>query len=305
MHSYNTKIIKSEEATKKVTDYNAKKITHETPKRVHPSNEFQAEYTGHAGSFRMDELLKERTGIGEKRQKEIMDEVEITVIDRLKKVEEDAYQKAYELGREEGTEEGLQKAEGLVAQKIESLDQIMSQLNDLRKQMIIENEAAIVSLCYQLASKIALRNISEDPGYIMDAIENLIDSMQSDTNINLKVSNEDFDFIEQFKDRDLKTKDMFAKLKVYRENDLQHGECILESNHGVVNASMEERISKLWQSLSENLPKSELENTILEAKSETSSFGESVVSEEIAADTKEEVRQENSIEEPEGNDDQE
>lgn len=257
MHLYNTKIIKSEEATQKVSDYNAKKIQHDVPRQIHRTNDFSAEYTGNSGSFRMDELLQERTGIGEKRQREVMEKVEESVISKLKEVEEEAYQKAYNLGLEEGRTEGLKNAETMVAAKLMSLDLAMTELADLRKSLVVENEAMIVKLSYQLGSKIALRNIEEDPGYIMDCVRELIDSMQSDNQVTLKVSDEDFAFIEEFKDRDLKTKDLFSRVKLYKEEGLEHGECILESNHGVVNATLEERLKKVWNTISENIPKIE------------------------------------------------
>lgn len=255
--SYSSKIIKSEEATQKVTDYNAKKIIHDVPKQIHQSNNFTAEYTGASGSFRMDELLQERTGIGEKRQREVMEKVEESVIDKLKEVEQDAYRKAYELGMEEGRTEGLKNAESLVAAKLMSLDQVMTELADIRRTLVTENEAQIVRLSYVIASKIAIRDIEEDPSYIMDCVANLIDSMQAESKITLRVSHEDFDFIEEFKDRDLKTKDLFAKLKLYKEENLDHGECIFESNHGIINATMEGRLEKLWKTISENIPKTE------------------------------------------------
>lgn len=255
MHLFNKKIIKSEQAKNSVSDYSAKKIISEVPQRVHPNNSFRAEIHGESGSFRMDELLQERTGIGEKRRQEVMEKVEEGVIEKLQSVEQDAYQKAYDLGLEEGTQKGLQNAEEMVAGQLASLDNMMKELVELRQRLVVENEAQIVKLCYFLAEKIAIKNIEEDPEYIIRCVSNLIESMQSDSEVTLKLSTRDYEFVEDFRTKNIKAKEMFKNIKLYKEEILNIGECIFESNHGVVNATMEERLNKLWATLSENLPK--------------------------------------------------
>jgi flagellar assembly protein FliH len=268
MHLFNKKIIKSEQAKTSVSDYSAKKIISEVPQRVHPNNSFRAEIHGESGSFRMDELLQERTGIGEKRRQEVMEKVEEGVIEKLQSVEQDAYQKAYDLGLEEGTQKGLQNAEDLVAEQLASLNQMMTELSELRQRLIVENEAQIVKLCYFLAEKIAMKNIEEDPEYIVKCVSQLIESMQSDSEVTLKVSGRDYEFIEEFRTKNIKAKEMFKNIKLFREDILGLGECIFESNHGVVNATMEERLNKLWATLNENLPKVSEETTSIERQSE-------------------------------------
>lgn len=246
------------DAENTVSEFKAKKITHELPTEINKSNHFQAEFSGEAGSFRMDELLKQRTGLSERRQQEVMVEVESKVIEKLAEVEQDAYQKAYNLGMEEGKEEGLKLAEDRIHSKLEELDTIINSLQGLREEMYKLNEVGIVELAFKLGSRIALRDIKQDPAYIFDCVREVADGMQMDTEVNLRVSLDDFDFIEEFKNRDLRNKELFSKIKLYKEENLQKGECIFDSNHGVVNATLENRVEKLWGRLVESFPKTEL-----------------------------------------------
>ena len=258
MHSFNRKIIKSLDAENTVSEFKAKKITHEVPAEINKSNHFEAEFSGEAGSFRMDELLKQRTGLSERRQQEVMVEVESKVIEKLAEVEQDAYQKAYNLGMEEGKEEGLKLAEDRIHSKLAELDQVINSLQGLREEMYKLNEVGIVELAFKLGSRIAMREIKQDPAYIFDCVREVADGMQMDTEANLRVSLDDYDFIEEFKNRDLRNKELFSKIKLYKEENLQKGECIFDSNHGVVNATLENRIEKLWGRLVESFPKTEL-----------------------------------------------
>lgn len=255
MPLYSSKIIKSELAERSVSEYKVKKIEHGIPQQIHPSNQFTAEFTGQAGSFRMDELLKERTGLSEKRQQEIMTEVESKVIEKLSEVQEEAYRKAYDLGLEEGKEEGLRQAEQRVFEQLSQLEQMLAELQQVRTELIRRNEAGLVDLAFQLGSRIAMRNIQEDRAYIFDLVREITDSMQVDTELNLRVGVVDFEFIEEFKDRDLRNKELFRKIKMFKEESLQQGECILESNYGMVNAGLQQRVEKLWERLSEAFPK--------------------------------------------------
>ncbi|MFK8138991.1 MAG: FliH/SctL family protein [Bdellovibrionales bacterium] len=255
----NSKIIKSEKSSESVVDYQARKIKGSMPKHVDKAHDFEKEFSGEAPSFKMDELLEDRMGIGEKRQAEIMSIVEEKTIEKFKEVEEDAYQKAYELGKKEGQEEGLQSKVDEVSQKLHELDILLDSMYELRRKLITQNEAAIVKLCFEMAKRIAMRDISGSQESILSVVQNLADSMQSEIEVTVRMAPEDVEFVEEFQSRDPKTKEMFKKLKILKDEYVKSGECIFESNAGVIDATMEERLNKLWTGLSENIPEDDTE----------------------------------------------
>lgn len=262
MHSFNSnkpksKIIKNNDKDTAIINFQAQKIKQGMFELAKKVDDFKREETGQASTFKMDELLKQRTGVAQQRQAELMTRVEEKTIEQLQTIEEEAYKKAYDLGLDEGRVQGLQDAADQVHSRLTALDQILDDLETLKSKLIVQNEGELVKLSFEIGSKIALRNITEDPSYIIDLLTQLASNIETDSEISLKLSKDDLAFVEKYKSEDPRNSQFLMRFKLEEDIGIQNGECRFESNAGKIEATIKDRIQNLWNSLAKNLPKNE------------------------------------------------
>ena len=65
----------------------------------------------------------------------------------------------------------------------------------------------------------------------------------------------DFTFIEGLKEKLDKEFDNVKRLKFEASEDVSNGGCVVETNFGDVNATLEQRLERLWGQLNDKLPK--------------------------------------------------
>ena len=162
------KVIKAVDTDRTVLGYKV----HEIVKNADPlvlANAMQEEQRIH--QFRMDPILSQRTGLAKIQEEKIRTEVEQMALEKLKEIQEQAYQEAYKLGLEEGRATGVQDAKEWIEGKMTDLENSINYLANLRNSLLQYNEAKIVELAYAFGEKLAMKEISQDKAYIVDLLK--------------------------------------------------------------------------------------------------------------------------------------
>ncbi|MCB0349345.1 MAG: hypothetical protein KDD37_10955 [Bdellovibrionales bacterium] len=250
------KVIKRDHTEASVTDYKVREIRAPIAESVKKFDDMQ-ENRGKETSFKMDPLLASITGHAKIQDEKIKTEVEKLALEKLKEIEERAYREAYELGKTEGHAQGVKDAQLIIETKMKDLESITEYLSSLRPSLLEKNEAKIVELAYAFAEKIAHKEIERDPNYIVGLIKKLAAGIQEQLDTTVKISKEDFDYIESMNQtfkRDIK---LGKNAKLEADDNLKKGDCVIETNYGVVDASLDARIQQLWEAVEDHLPKAE------------------------------------------------
>jgi flagellar assembly protein FliH len=100
-----------------------------------------------------------------------------------------------------------------------------------------------------------MTEIAEKPEMILDVVRQAILAAQSDEAVTVRVSPVDLEFIEQSRERLGKEFDLLKRAKLESSDSVTPGGCMIETNYGDVDATVEQRVDKLWKSLKEKLPK--------------------------------------------------
>ena len=80
-------------------------------------------------------------------------------------------------------------------------------------------------------------------------------SAQSDEKVTVRVSIADLKFIESVRDRLGKEFEVLKRVQLESSDEISNGGCVVETNYGDVNATLEQRFQSMWNSISEKLPK--------------------------------------------------
>jgi flagellar assembly protein FliH len=142
-----------------------------------------------------------------------------------------------------------------LTQKLQHLEELLQSFERLKADLIACNEAQIVRLTYYMAKRLVYDEISARPEVVIEAVRQALMAAQSDENVTVRVSPSDLAFIDGIKEKLGKEFDNVKRLKFEAGNDVSSGGCVVETNYGDVNATLEQRLSRVWQQLNEKLPK--------------------------------------------------
>ena len=205
--------------------------------------------------FVMSDVLRQTTGVEEIERQNEEQIIEEKVLEKISVLQEDAYKQAYDLGFEEGTQKALQDKTAELEQKISDLGVLAANLVKIKEELVYQNEAHIMRMIYEIASRLAFDHISEKQEVVLNLIKKSIEEAQAEDNINVRVSNEQLEFLEQVKQTAGRDFEFLKKVKFEGSDSISVGSCVVETNYGVIDARIEERVDKLWNELKQALPK--------------------------------------------------
>ncbi len=205
--------------------------------------------------FIMSNVLRQTTGIDAIEKLSEETKIENKVLEKLAVIQADAYQKAFELGLEEGLKKALTEKTNDINYNLDELQKLMAKLISLKEEMVKQNESHLVQLVYEIARRIAFDHIEEKPEVVISVIKNAIEIAQADEDINVLVSSSQVDFLEKMKLQTGREYEFLKKIRFQVSDQVSSGSCIIETNFGVVDARIEERVNKLWTELKQALPR--------------------------------------------------
>jgi flagellar assembly protein FliH len=160
---------------------------------------------------------------------------------RLAALERDAFAKGYAQGERAGIEAGAKRTEAMlrrVAQTLEDLAQ-------LRKTIVRETERQMVQLAIALARRIVLRDVSLDPTLVAAMAHVALDRLGESTPATIKLHPDDYAAIcaqrgEQWGG---------AQVTVLPDTAVSRGGCLVESDFGVVDGSLDAQFEEMTRAL--------------------------------------------------------
>lgn len=246
------RVLKEEHANDVAFDFEPKKFPVEIPE---VASDFTKEGALESTTFKLNELVSEQIGIAENEKERLEEKVDALAVEKLKEVQEQAYKEAYELGLSEGRQKAFDETNAELTDKLESLNQLISKITNLKKDLVAFNEGHIVKTLCALASKIAFREITENEETIIPVISSIMESAHTEERLKIRVSEKDFEFIARVEDELKKKIENFETIKFEKDESVNPGGCIVEGNYGVIDASIEQRVQKIWDLFAEKTPK--------------------------------------------------
>ncbi len=205
--------------------------------------------------FRMNESVRIQTGVDKIEASDLEERIEVAALEKLKEIQESAYKEAYDLGRADGHNDAFTKAAGEIKQSMEHLNTLLNAIGNLKKEMQSQNEAHLIKLVFQIATRLAKSELKTDSMALAQIIKDAVNLSQDEENVRVRVAPEQFDFLEQLKKQTGREFEFMKKITIDSSPDVTPGGCIVETNYGEVDARIEQRIDQLWAAFSESIPK--------------------------------------------------
>ncbi len=235
------------EEAKTVMDYQPKKLTLNVTAQAKDFVGSQPE--GPDVSFRISELIAQQNGIQDLERASLEKRIEGKALEKLKEIQESAYREAYNIGLDEGQLKGYEESKQAITERLQVLNELVEKFGRIKNDILQRNEVQIIDFIYYLASKVAYFEIEKNPERILPVLKNAIESLQKDERMLIKISPQDFATIEDLRKKSGNNFEYLSNAKLESVDTLKPGGCLIETNFGLIDATVEERLSKLWETL--------------------------------------------------------
>jgi flagellar assembly protein FliH len=247
-------ILDKDEAETVVVSYTPRKFPFAIAK---PAKDFHAyqENVADRTKFYIDPLVAEQTGVAQLERVSIEQQVEKLALIKIKELQEEAYREAYQLGLDQGRESAFAEFREELETRMEYLSTLLKTIENLKNELVVQNEAHFMKMLYYIAQRVAMTEISANPETILRVLTQAVDGAQGDEKITARVNKTDLEFITTTLGKLGKDMEFLKRIKFEESDAIQAGGCIMETNFGSVDATVEQRVKKVWDAISEKLPK--------------------------------------------------
>ncbi len=247
-------ILNKDEAESVVVSYTPRKFPFAVSK---PAKDFHAyqENVADRTKFYIDPLVAEQTGVAQLERVSIEQQVEKLALLKVKDLQEEAYREAYQLGLDQGRESAFSEFREELESRMDYLSTLLKNIENLKSELVIQNEAHFMKMLFYIAQRVAMTEITANPETILHVLTQAVDSAQGDERITARVNKTDLEFINTTMSKLGKDMEALKRIKLEESDDIKAGGCVMETNFGSVDATVEQRIKKIWTAIAEKLPK--------------------------------------------------
>jgi flagellar assembly protein FliH len=244
-------ILKASEATDHVLEYSPIKFELGTP----PQALQYLDAKKHGSDFRMSDVVAVQTGVEKMELDSYEERIEMRALEKLKEVQERAYQEGYGLGLDEGRKKAFEEHARRIEENLNEMSSVIQSLKNMKVDICQFNETHMVQLLFNMASKIAISHLEYDQKPVVEAIRQAVELAQGEENVIVHVSEKQLAFLEELQKKNSVEYDFIQKVKFVSNADISPGGCIIETNYGEVDSRVEQRVERLWDQLKDSLPR--------------------------------------------------
>jgi flagellar assembly protein FliH len=201
----------------------------------------------HAGVEKGAEFIPLEQSTGEHKERE-------QAVDIVKQAQEKAgllEQEAYEQGFVQGEKDGLDLGEKKAVKVIENLENLCNEISRLKENLVTRYEEEILELIFAIAGKVIHCRMGFDEKFVRETVTKALHLATDKSKIVLKVSPQDFEYIETLRPEFFTQHNELKSLTVTQDPSITRGGCLLETPYGDVDGRVETQLEKICQCLEE------------------------------------------------------
>lgn len=159
-------------------------------------------------------------------------------------VEEEAFQKGYQAGEKSGLKMAEEKIDSIVKKVAKSLEELAR----LRHQMVLEGEKDLVKLAIEIAKKLVHREIHLDEKIIVSLVRVALEQLTDKSQIIVFAHPSDYKVLRKHLD-EVSPANTGTTLVLKVDEKLDRGDCLIESESGIVDARISEQFQEIENGL--------------------------------------------------------
>jgi flagellar assembly protein FliH len=166
---------------------------------------------------------------------------------------ENEMEKVKKVFYQKGFEEGKRKAETSILILKELLKQAVEKLEVEKQNFLKKSEKQLIEMALAISKKIIRKEVSVDQEIIRkiarEALQRVVNS--GSEKVVMRISPRDWESIMQIHQELLFPDKSGSEIKIEKDENIQPGGCIVETERGLVNASIEHQLEQIGKALME------------------------------------------------------
>jgi flagellar assembly protein FliH len=195
--------------------------------------------------FEVSPIVETFRGLKDQEEREIAEMIENEVQTRVARLKEDAFSEGYAKGQLEGEKQMREELAQEVEVKLDTLVQTIIEAQSFHYKMMETQRQEIYVFIKNLTKWIILRELSEDGAYLERLLEKILLEIQSKNNLLVQVNKKYVEIMPEVIATVEKKLGRLTNVRVEADVDLGDTGIILESDNGIINASLEEQLKNL------------------------------------------------------------
>lgn len=179
----------------------------------------------------------------------------IKVLEEAKQESEQIREQATRQGHQQGFDQGYQDAQTQIEDRLQYVqtfvEQLRSHLSQEQEAVLNTVEQQSVALSLALAQRIVASEISTQVDAVAPLVRQGLRLLTDASQLTIWSSAEDVAFLREHRKELLEAFDRLERIHIQVDEQLQHGECLIESDTGLVDATIAERFRLAEQALSQ------------------------------------------------------
>jgi flagellar assembly protein FliH len=196
-------------------------------------------------SFKISPIVEEHRGLRDQEEYEYEMRVRSEVEKRVREIQEEAYRAGFDEGVAAGREEIFDEMRNVVDQKLDNFSEMVHAVLRTQDDMMSKQKQEIYVLIKNLTKWIILRELKEDGKYVERLLEKILLEIQARTNFLIQVNENDFSDMPEVLEHIQKKLGELKNVRIEIDNQIKSQGMIVESENGIINATMEEQFKNL------------------------------------------------------------
>ena len=209
-----------------------------------------------------------------------LEAVKPLTLDELEAIRQDAYNEGFSTGEKDGFHAGQlkakQEADVVLQGKVAVLEQLMTQLFAPIAEQDQQLERALVQLVSQMSREVIRRELLADSSQLTQVLREALKLLPMGAgNVRIHINPQDFELVKALRERHEEN------WRILEDEQLQPGGCRVESEHSLIDASIETRLDlalkQLFEQQREQLSNPPAADQILDLSGEPVASAEAAV----------------------------
>ncbi len=173
----------------------------------------------------------------------------------IEQQKEAGYQEGFRQGVEEGNQVGYEQVISEMQNLLQNMQQNLKRELD-KAQLVMDSQvqglaAHLIKLSTEIASKVIHRQVKLDPEIIIDQVENILQNLSRVKSLAIRVNPGDIQMVKSAEERFLQLTQGIDEIEFVIDHSLEPGGCIIETNSGGVDATIQTQIEIITSILME------------------------------------------------------
>lgn len=196
--------------------------------------------------FQVDSRVKDYRGFSSQEEEDFQQKLDAAINAKYEEISKQAYEEGLKLGREDGRKEAFSEASNALEINLNKMMELLEDISVQKEEILNTSKKEVYSVVRNVAKWVALKEIKDDESsYLHSLLSKLITEINTKNNLSLKVSRNTYELMPNIINSIEKKLGTLENIKFEVSSEVENEGIILESNNGIVDASIESQFSMI------------------------------------------------------------